>query len=375
MQRKYIEKIFNSLCNSFLETHITILDKNNRIVLSNTTENYKSLASESMEPIGGVFWNEKTQKYGVTLPLSDTHLLIIDAHYIHYDSALTVVNMANDIINLIKETEIILSKISLSQDNVTVLSNRLFNAKTPEDIAYIALWGVELGFDLSLSRTVCVLDIKTNELNTSLKESMHRSILYTLRTFTNSSSQDIAAPLNSNQIVLCKTLESNKISLRKQLYPYLSSLCSLLMDRHNISITVGVGMPPKNISEFGESLFEAQTALQYGQIFNSKQMISFISDYFLEFEISKIPQEELEHFLGRYIKILNSASHLLETIEALIINNMDINSTADYLFIHRNTAVFRINQIKKLFGLNPLHNDSDRFTLIMIYIYYKMMNQ
>ena len=50
--------------------------------------------------------------------------------------------------------------------------------------------------------------------------------------------------------------------------------------------------------------------------------------------------------------------------------NMDISMAAEALFIHRNTMVFRLNQLKKQLNLNPFHKDNDRFKLILLYHYF-----
>ena len=50
---------------------------------------------------------------------------------------------------------------------------------------------------------------------------------------------------------------------------------------------------------------------------------------------------------------------------------MNILCTAQDLFIHRNTVLFRLNKIKELFNIDPLYQDSDRMLLRLIYFYWK----
>ena len=287
----------------------------------------------------------------------------------------TIGRMARGLLAFFQEPTAPQRKSDREQNSILELTNRLFNASTPESVAYVALWAINLGFDLTLPRTVCLFDIASNETNADLRSRIRQSIIGTIRSFPDTSAQDIVSATGSRQIVLCKTLTSREASPCGELYPYLSALCASLMERYSISVRVGVGGVPKGIDEFGNSLRDAQTALQYAQLFSVKQSINFIGDYALEQEVSRLPPETLHHFFDRHLRLLASSSQLSETLEALIRSNMDVNATADYLFVHRNTAIFRINQLKKRFHLNPLHSDRDRFMLMVLYIYSKFSGQ
>ena len=44
----------------------------------------------------------------------------------------------------------------------------------------------------------------------------------------------------------------------------------------------------------------------------------------------------------------------VKTLQALADCNMNVSKTAEKLFYHRNTVVFRLNRIRSKTGLNPL---------------------
>ncbi|GHS87926.1 hypothetical protein AGMMS49957_08630 [Synergistales bacterium] len=366
MRKEYVEQVFAAMAEIFPAADVRIFDDNRQLTFVREGRARDAAPkSESSHEARNILrvWEPVSREWTLYMELVSDDPARTD---------FSLRQMARGVIGIVEEREALVQRINLTQDNYSFLANRMFFTVTPENIAYIALSGLDLGYDLTLPRAVCVIDIKTREATDALKESVPRSVLYAISAYEGFSRQDIIAQLSSDQIVLCKKLESGVRPIRKQLYKYLSDLCKFILNRCRVSVTIGVGNPPGNIGEYGSSLAEARSALRYARIFGRDQEISFIQDYTLESEISRIPPDVLDHFLGKYCRLLDSHSHLAETVEKLILNNMEITSTARSLFIHRNTALFRLKQIKKLFGLNPLHNDSDRFTLMIIYIYYKL---
>ena len=77
-------------------------------------------------------------------------------------------------------------------------------------------------------------------------------------------------------------------------------------------------------------------------------------------------------FLNEKLSILERSPQFLETIEALLLYNMNIRDAAEHLFVHHNTVVFRINRIKELLSLDPLQKNSDLAMLTMLYMYAKL---
>ncbi|QIB26585.1 PucR family transcriptional regulator [Caloranaerobacter azorensis] len=50
---------------------------------------------------------------------------------------------------------------------------------------------------------------------------------------------------------------------------------------------------------------------------------------------------------------------------------MNLKNAAKDLYVHRNTIVFRLNKIKELLNIDPIHNDTDRILLRLLYFYIK----
>ena len=102
-----------------------------------------------------------------------------------------------------------------------------------------------------------------------------------------------------------------------------------------------------------------------------RKNIYFVTAFLAEHLVYQLPENLFEHFFQAELSYLESNATAVKTIQALVENNMDLVSSAEDLFIHRNTMVFRLNQLKKSLNLNPLHKDNDRFKLILLYHYYR----
>jgi carbohydrate diacid regulator len=258
------------------------------------------------------------------------------------------------------------------KDKLSFLITRLFNPAGAESLSYIASAGQIAGYDFTLPYCVCALEVTAAEIDELSRENLLRSVMYLIRSFHRTSLQDLVAPLSGSRIVICKQIRDMDAEQREQLNAYFDELFSRISEKFGIGVRVGIGDITRGITDFSNSLIQARAALKYAGIYQPHRSISFYQDYSIEDEISKIPMHRLTHFLEHYCADLDKYPPLLEMLEALIETNMDISRAAKVLFIHRNTAVYRMEQLKEMFGLNPLHSDSDRFTLITIYVYYKL---
>ena len=138
-----------------------------------------------------------------------------------------------------------------------------------------------------------------------------------------------------------------------------------------VSCRIGVGLTVTNIGHYCDSSISAQAVFRYAQ--NRPDMekrIYYIDDFLAEHLVYEIPEHSFEHFFKNELDYMKISPTAQETIGALVACNMDISMAAEALFIHRNTMVFRLNQLKKQLNLNPFHKDNDRFKLILLYHYF-----
>ena len=59
----------------------------------------------------------------------------------------------------------------------------------------------------------------------------------------------------------------------------------------------------------------------------------------------------------------------LEMMGALIENEYNLNKASDWLHIHKNTLVYRLDKIRESLNMNPLSSNSDRELMECFYYY------
>lgn len=377
MQLTTYNEIMEALCSFLPYASITIVSPKGEVVRCIPSDQPLSLPPK-MQPL---YYDQIMHAYLQIIPLPQGRTLLIRDSASSHELAKERSEMANSIVTLLLSQQ---QSAAVSEDKfstMALLADRLFHITTADSATFLALWAGEIGFDLFLPRAICVFNLPSAEHSPALQSSLMRMIQSSLSTHhfagetiknsENTPHQNIIAPLGNHQIVLLKVVPDAHSNLRTLLYPYLSSVCAMLMDQFNLPVQVGIGSVPEALYEYGISLKEAQTAIKYARLFETRQTINFIGDFSFEEEITRLPKELLDHFLEPYIRRITSPQ-LIETIYALIRCNMDITQTANMLYVHRNTVLFRLDQIKRLLNLNPLHNDNDRFMLHMLYAYYKL---
>lgn len=381
MRQEGLQTLFEYVSRMLPRAYVTILNPQGRAVFSNPPGEPLALGQGG----AGLYFDPVTASYLQTLPVSGGWTLLVKDFAAGRDIALERSRMVQSILALIAGKDDLVEQAGYSRNNMILLANQLFHVTTPDSTAYLVLWGLEIGFDLSLQRAVCVLELPSGGAKSAiLMDNVQRLIQnkltgYRLRpdggnpAFSHHSAalQDIVAPMSSTQLVVLMVIPQQQDDLRHELQAFLLSVHAALLEGLGVYVRIGVGAVPETLMEYGVSLAQAQSALSYAKLFESTAAVSFIDDFLFEQEVARLPQETVMHFLGASAKKLIS-SQLLETVHALISCNMNINEAAQMLFVHRNTVVFRLNQIKKMLDLNPLHSDEDRFTLRMIYICCKL---
>lgn len=251
------------------------------------------------------------------------------------------------------------------QQNVRSIYNlflyQLFNCRTPSDVTYTSLLATKLGFDLSSPRIVCLISWEEKDREVS-GENIDQML------GRNADTQDIHGEYGTKMLVYCPYIDLSHYR-RKDWKNRLLTLREKTEKRYHISLFFGVGLFVHSLGEYDTSIHSARIALGHADSLNP---ICFALDYLIDHMLQEIPEGALGHFLGAKSRLLMNNPILAETAQALVDKGMDILQTANALSVHRNTIVYRIGQIKELLGLNPLHKDNDRFTMILVYHYAHM---
>jgi purine catabolism regulator len=136
----------------------------------------------------------------------------------------------------------------------------------------------------------------------------------------------------------------------------------------NASVSAGVGRPNDGLRGLQRSFYEAEQALRAGErLFGPGQTVAFadLGAYRLLSHLHGTP--EMESFQAEVLGGLmdydkKTGSHLLSTLEAFFAANGNLSKTAETLFVHRNTLMYRLNRIQELTDTS-LEDPETRFDL------------
>lgn len=123
----------------------------------------------------------------------------------------------------------------------------------------------------------------------------------------------------------------------------------------DIPVLCGIGVPVSDLVAWRASFRQAGQALEMSRRLEAKKPLYFpdLSVYRLLFQIEHNPELIIfqEEMLGSLLAQENSLE-LLRTLESYFAHNGNISQTAEALFIHRNTLIYRLERISTILNLD-----------------------
>ncbi|MDN5332221.1 MAG: carbohydrate diacid regulator [Tepidanaerobacteraceae bacterium] len=247
-----------------------------------------------------------------------------------------------------------------------------------EDEELFEIRGTALGFDMKLPRVGVA--IKVENLNGSdhceaemIVQKKRESILNSIKTAFDNPQNIIGYSGSSSFTVFCVVGKTDAREIKRQVNAGIEKLESLLQ-RDHIRFRVGIGNFHQGLKGLRKSYFEAIKALLIGERTGCSSNVIYVTDVSLEILISSIPKEALEN----YIYNLLSDSHVLEilrkpkflqTLRAFFESDLNISMAARRLKISRNTVTNRLDELKKLTGLDAREfSDAIKLKLLLLII-------
>lgn len=150
-----------------------------------------------------------------------------------------------------------------------------------------------------------------------------------------------------------------------------SSILDLVKKQANeIIIQVGIGTLSENINRISESYIKAQDALEFGEVLNGREFVTSYSELGVFRMLGKFTNsEELKTFIPPSLQLLlnyqqANKSDLITTLKVFLQCNQNATKASQLLFIHHKTAVYRIERIKEITGMN--FDDAEEMLLVQI---------
>ncbi|WP_339284919.1 sugar diacid recognition domain-containing protein [Oceanobacillus sp. FSL K6-3682] len=158
----------------------------------------------------------------------------------------------------------------------------------------------------------------------------------------------IAGFINLNQLFIAASEIEETEALRKV------ELLHELFHKKRIKFRIAYSLAFHELHQFYQAYFDCELALKISE--PTIEIISF-SQIEVRALLYQLDQTLRERFSKRILKRLDETQAI--TLKAFFANDLNIQKTADALFLHRNTLLYRINNIVNETGYNPkIFNDS-----------------
>ena len=190
-------------------------------------------------------------------------------------------------------------------------------------------------------------------------------------------------------------LDDISVSILKQLFPYPENIHFITIDEYHLAILLPVNADIEedidqtvltimdtleteaqiqiklaysdsfdSLNQLSNAYRQTRLALKVGQLFYSEQTIYPFNRLGIGRLIYQIPRELCIDFIKEIFGDVTDSPFDTETLAAadkFFQNNLNISETSRQLYIHRNTLIYRLDQIQKRTGLD-LRNFEDALT-------------
>lgn len=368
MLSKELERLFCALPSAFPQADITIFSITGIIMFSRRRLYIMCAKHYSVtEPISTII-EAGTAYYLISLYLPDGSRLLMCLQTSDFQSpsnALSMVLSLEQAIFLVNAHPFSVRKA----DKFSLFIKQLLMGTVHDEQSLVSVLAKELEIDLSVPRVICVLRFPTLPDALPKKQEMVSSALDLLHSLRSVGPHDLIGEDEDLHILFCHELERNTGSVKSQCGDYLAYIQDQLTWRFGRRPQIGVGFAVSDQHEYAQGYAAARQVLQYSV--NSPSNISFAMDHILELILDNSPPDILKHFLGEDARFISENPVLLQTLEALVNCNMNMTEAAAHLYIHRNTMVLRLKQLRAKLDMDPIKYDNDRYFLQLLLNYYK----
>lgn len=268
-----------------------------------------------------------------------TYILVIDNKK---QSTITML----ELVSMLFEEE--MDDLSTEEVLIDFLKGRI------EDDVAIEL-AAKVSADFERKITVCVLEHRHGE-NEDI-ESILRNIV----------PEAHILPYDKNRFVII----NRSGTLNEDVMGILSAISEELL----IEPRIGVGTQVDGFLKIRESFEDAVTALNIAKIYKDSEHISHFKDLALPMMIDQLDGSGLNRInkaISGNIHAVIDDEELILTAQRFFEHSLNVTDTAQVLFIHRNTLIYRLNKIEKLTGFDLRKFEDALNFYIGLYMYNRM---
>lgn len=184
-------------------------------------------------------------------------------------------------------------------------------------------------------------------------ESLDETATEILKNMFPSRTETYLVPVSNNVLAILKSLHSGETA--EDTVHTAQTIVDTLNTEALIRVHLSYSFEISTLSDLREAFQETGLALQVGKLFYSDRTVFPYNELGIGRLIYQLPASLCEKFLKEIFgpEIPESLDEeLLGTINRFFHNNLNIAETSRQLHMHRNTLIYRIEQIQKITGLD-----------------------
>jgi carbohydrate diacid regulator len=278
-------------------------------------------------------------------------------------------------VEMMLQQEFLLKELQLEQQARENFIHDLISGRMGNDPDLFITRGQIVGYDILIPRVALVMDIYQFEKTAKqslqtfkgLKEGeiylqrLKNDVLKTIQGIFVNTPQEIVSYTGGDKFVVLKIInlkDSDEI-LRKKLFRMGERIKNTISQKMKFKVTIGIGEYHEDIRGISKSFKEATQALDVGTKLEGAGDIYHINDLGIGrilAEIKKDTQQEIikkTFYSSKEVRGRKINETLLETLKAFFDNNLSISKTAQVIYIHRNTLLYRLRRVKEITSLDP----------------------
>ncbi len=263
---------------------------------------------------------------------------------------------------LIQQYEVVNKPVLDSTDQF--ISKLLFSATTA-DIPMYESEATVLGYNLAEPRVAMAIHMENFWQNCLASEDQagfereevikdwKRKIEFKLSEFFSKHTDTITAYIGDDTFVVFKAVPEEDsdqfITLLKKSY---ISIFEPLKSISIKNIAVGLSNPYKGAQGLVDAYREAHLAVDFGERLWGMNKSYYFGDLGILSILGEGNREKEIQFAEQLLNKLTNED-LLQTLECFFDQNLNLTETAQHMGIHRNTVIYRLNQISAILGVDP----------------------
>ena len=282
-------------------------------------------------------------------------------------------------VEMMLQQEFLLKELHLEQQARENFIQDLISGRVGSDSDLFISRGKIVGCDILIPRIAMILNIYQfeNTAKLSLKafngkkegelylQRLKNDVLQTVQKIFVHTPEEIVSYAGGDKFVVLKTIDSkdSKEVLRKKIFKIAKKIKETISEKMKFKVTIGIGEFHKNIRGLSKSFREANQSLDVGTRLEGPDEIYHINDLGIGRILAEIKRDTQKEIIKetfgseKGVKGKGMNDTLLMTLKAFFDNNLNIAKTANNIFAHRNTLIYRLRRIKEITGLDPRNFD------------------